>query len=131
LSGQLVDRLPLWLWHDGNLYDVPGGDLHFCVDHPKHSQEGSVRTIEFARTGRGSRTIAYGIAPFPFDHPDLEPLEKDDVPTVLSPLGEAIGDAGRDELITRLHNYPLQPTGPATRAAADRASRYTDGGRAT
>jgi hypothetical protein len=77
--GWSVDRLPLWLWHDGNLYDVPGGTLHFCVDHAEGPDDRSVRTIEFARTSRPSRTIARGLQQFPFDHPDLHEFEKDEV----------------------------------------------------
>lgn len=81
MLGQLVDKLPLWLWHDGNLYDVPGGTLHFCVDHAEEDERRSVRTVEFARTSGSSRTIARGLDDFPFDHPDMDPIEDHDEPS--------------------------------------------------
>ena len=77
VAGLIVDRLPLWLWHQGNLYDVPGGSLHFCADHGHPPNEHAVRTIEFARSAQPSRVIARGLETFPFHHPDLEEFEKD------------------------------------------------------
>lgn len=81
LIGRLIDNLPLWLWHDGNLYNVPGGTLHFCVDHADEDEQHTVRTIEFARTRGSNRTIARGREQFPFDHPDLGPFENHDEPS--------------------------------------------------
>ena len=79
IVGLIVDHLPLWLWHRGNLYDVPGGSLHFCADHGRLPIGHAVRTIELARSGHKSRVIARGLVPFPFDHPDLEEFEKGDL----------------------------------------------------
>jgi hypothetical protein len=46
LLERVVDILPEWLWHPGNLYMLPGGDWHFCVGrHPRLPW--SVRTIEW------------------------------------------------------------------------------------
>lgn len=78
LPGWIVDRLPLWLWHSGNLYDVPGGTLHFCSDHSRAPDGHPVRTIEFSRTSRPSRILFRGNENFPFNHGDLQEVAKDD-----------------------------------------------------
>ena len=72
-----VDRLPLWLWHHGNLYHVPGGWLHFCVAADEERDRRSIRVVEFQRGDRPTRVIARGVKDFPLDHPDLEYIDTD------------------------------------------------------
>jgi hypothetical protein len=77
-TGWAVDHLPLWLWHSGNLYSVPGGDMHFCVDHDPANEKRPVRVIEFSRGDGPSRVIAMGFKEFPFDHPELAHIDLDE-----------------------------------------------------
>jgi hypothetical protein len=43
---RVVDTLPARLWRAGNLYLLPGGELHFCMgEHPTLGHR--VRTVEW------------------------------------------------------------------------------------
>ena len=58
----IVDLLPERLWRAGNLYVLPGGELHFCVGaHPRLARP--VRTVEWRgrELARGRRPFEYGM----------------------------------------------------------------------
>jgi hypothetical protein len=63
LLAVLVDVLPDRLWRLGNLYQLPGGDWHFCIASRPGTQ-GGVRTIEW----RG-RVVVRGRRPIGLSKP--------------------------------------------------------------
>jgi hypothetical protein len=58
LLAVLVDALPERLWRVGNLYQLPGGDWHFCIAG-RPGTPGGVRTVEWRGriVARGRRSI--------------------------------------------------------------------------
>jgi hypothetical protein len=82
----LVDVLPLRLWRLGNLHQLPGGDVHFCIG--PGPDKTSVRTIEW----RG-RVIARGRHPV---DPTHFPEATEPMPSRLATYADRVAEILRD-----------------------------------